>query len=190
MVGTILVAVFISLAVAYNSTIRVNNEKLGLELYNSLEKGDHLLEGLSFFDDRQPEEGFAILASMYRAKAYTEQSDYTNAIATYKNIIKSSQNDFFRDVAKIYAACLENNYRLGLYEVESELNSLVQDSDNPLTFFAMEQLAVHHLLHGNISQSVYWFDIISSSSDVSTSIRAVAEQALYMINMRGYSDTK
>ena len=169
---------------AYQYYSQSKSEKSGLILSQIVESatGDesHLIND---YIDELLESGtsdYKTYALLLKSDNFISQNKLDDARETYMDLVKKAENSLIRDLAKLKLSYL-NVDNVSFDQIQEDLSSILE-SDNPLSLFAYEVLAMSAYKHGLYERGIEYLDIIIKSEKTTN---GMFDRAQMMLRVMG-----
>ena len=171
---------------AYQYYSQSKSEKSGLMLSQIIESatGDES-QLINDYIDELLESGtsdYKTYALLLKSDNFISQNKLDDARETYMDLVKKAENSFIRDLAKLKLSYL-NVDRVSFDQIQEDLSSMLE-SDNPLSLFAYEVLAMSAYKHGSYESGIEYLNIIIKSEKTTNGMFDRAQMMLRVMDSK------
>lgn len=171
---------------AYQYYSQSKSEKSGLILSQIVESaaGDES-EIMNDYIDELLESGtsdYKTYALLLKSDNLISQNKLDEARETYIDLIKKAENNLIKDLAKLKLSYL-NVDNVSFDQIQEDLSSLLE-SDNPLSLFAYEVMAMSAYKHGLSERGVEYLNIIITSEKTTNGMFDRAQMMLRVMDTK------
>ena len=171
---------------AYQYYSQSKSEKSGIILSQIVESatGDES-QLINDYIDELLESGtsdYKTYALLLKSDNFISQNKLDDARETYMDLVKKAENSFIRDLAKLKLSYL-NVDNVSFDQIQEDLSSLLE-SDNPLSLFAYEVLAMSAYKHGLYERGIEYLNIIIKSEKTTNGMFDRAQMMLRVIDSK------
>ena len=171
---------------AYQYYSQSKSEKSGLILSQIVESatGDES-QLINDYIDELLESGtsdYKTYALLLKSDNFISQNKLDDARETYMDLVKKAENSLIRDLAKLKLSYL-NVDRVSFDQIQEDLSSMLE-SDNPLSLFAYEVLAMSAYKHGSYESGIEYLNIIIKSEKTTNGMFDRAQMMLRVMDSK------
>ena len=171
---------------AYQYYSQSKSEKSGLILSQIVESatGDESLLINDYIDEllESGTSDYKTYALLLKSDNFISQNKLDDARETYMDLVKKAENSFIRDLAKLKLSYL-NVDSVSFDQIQEDLSSLLE-SDNPLSLFAYEVLAMSAYKHGLYGRGIEYLNTIIKSEKTTNGMFDRAQMMLRVMDSK------